>query len=271
MEDSTRGCWKQAAIGCGVMIFLAIAIPLILGVMMMSPLKRAIDTRHGIEERFGPQEAYVPPASGVPSSERIEIFLAVRRALKGPCADLSAAEEKVQALEEFDDHDEIDRMEVMKQAFSMTKSMMGVGPVISRLYEIRNQTLLESEMGLGEYTYIYTVAYRDQLIEPPDHDQLFGPGATNRRIRRALLAMLENQLENLQNEGGGESETTALEAEIEAMKEDGDRMLWQDALPPAIDEALTPHRAQLDELFCPAMAPFDLMINEAHGPAVESR
>ena len=271
MEDSTRGCWKQAAIGCGVMIFLAIAIPLILGVMMMSPLKRAIDTRHGIEERFGPQEAYVPPASGVPTSERIEIYLAVRRALKGPCADLSAAEEKVQALEEFDDHDEIDRMEVMKQAFSMTKSMMGVGPVISRLYEIRNQTLLESEMGLGEYTYIYAVAYRDQLIEPPDHDQLFGPGATNRRIRRALLAMLENQLEVLQTEGGEEAETMVLEAEIEAMKADGSRTPWQDGMPQEITEALSPYRAELDELFCPAMAPFDLMINEAHGPAVESR
>jgi hypothetical protein len=253
------------------MIFLAIAIPLILGVMMMSPLKRAIDTRHGIEERFGPQEAYVPPASGVPSSERIEIFLDIRRALAGPCADLSTAEEKVQAIERLDDEEEIDRMEVMKQAFSMTKSMMGVGPVISRLYEIRNQNLFESEMGLGEYTYIYAVAYRGQLIEPPDHDQLFGPGATNRRIRRALLAMLENQLEVVQGQGGDETEITALEAEIEAMKEDRGRILWQDALPPAIDEALTPHRAQLDELFCPAMAPFDLMINEAHGPAIESR
>jgi hypothetical protein len=262
---------KQTAIGCGVMIFLAIAIPLILGVMMMSPLKRAVDTRHAMEERFGPQEAYVPPASGVPSADRIEIFLELRRALTGPCADLSTAEEKVQAMESLDDEEEIDKMEVMKQAFSMTKSMMGVGPVISRLYEIRNQGLSDAGMGLGEYTYIYALAYRDQLAEPPDHDQLFGPGATNRRIRRALLAMLENQLEVVRSQGGGESEISALEAEIEAMKADTDRTLWQDALPPAISEALAPYRAQLDELFCPAMAPFDLLINEAHGPAIESR
>jgi hypothetical protein len=253
------------------MIFLAIAIPLILGVMMMSPLKRAVDTRHEMEERFGPQEAYVPPASGVPPAARMEIFLDIRRALTGPCADLSTAEEKVQALESLDDEEEIDRVEVMKQAFSMTKSMMGVGPVISRLYEIRNQGLSDAGMGLGEYTYIYALAYHDQILEPAVHDQLFGPGATNRRIRKALLAMLENQLGLLQGQGGDENEISALEAEIDAMKADTDRILWQDALPPEITGALVPHRAQLDELFCPAMAPFDLLINEAHGPAIESR
>jgi len=270
VEDSTRGCLKQAAIGCGVMIFVAIAIPLILGVMMMSPLKRAIDTRQDMEERFGPQEAYVPPASGVPSAERIEIFLDVRRALTGPCADLSTAEQKVQALESIDDQDEIDRMELMKQAFSMTKSMMGVGPVISRLYEIRNQALSDAGMGLGEYTYIFALAYHEQLVQPPDHDQLFGPGATNRRVRRALLTMLENQLEVLQTESGEDAETSALEAEIEALKADDSRIPWQDAMPQEITESLSPYRAELDEVFCRAMAPFDLMINEAHGPAIES-
>ena len=101
-------------------------------------------------------------------------------------------------------------------------------------------------------------------------EQLFGPTATNRRVQKALLSMLENQLEALRSENGTEADIAALEAEIGAMREDDRRIPWQDGIPPAITEALTPYRAELDELYCPAMAALELMINERHGPGVES-
>jgi hypothetical protein len=270
LEDKTWGCLKQTAIGCGVMIVIAIAMPFVLGLMMMSPFNRAVDTRSAIEEQFGPQDAYVPPPSGAPSADRIEVFLEVRRALGPTCADLSHAEEQLQKMESFDDQDEVDRMEVIKQAFSMTKSMMGVGPVLGRLYEIRNQTLLDSGMGLGEFTYLFAVAYHDRLLDLPESNQLFGPTPTNRRVRKALLTMLESQLSALQEAGGGEVEIAALETEIEAMQTDRNRIPWQDGSPLVITEALAPYRAELDELYCPAMAPLELMINEKRGPGVES-
>ena len=270
MDEKTLGCLKQTAIGCGVLIVIAIALPLVMAVKMMGPFNRAVEDRHAIEERFGLQEAYVPPASGVPSADRIEVFLEVRRTLRLPCMELSRAEQQVQKLESFDDQDEVNRVEVLKQAFSTTKSMMGVGPVIGRLYQLRNQSLLDAGMGLGEFTYIFTVAYRDRLLHPPESDQLFGPTATNRRVRKALLSMLESQLAVLRSEGGGEAEIATLEAEISAMQTDERRIPWQDEIPPAITEALAPYRAELDELYCPAMAPLELMINEKRGPAIES-
>jgi hypothetical protein len=270
VEEKTSGCLKQTAIGCVVLIVIAIAFPLVMAVKMMSPFNHAVDARHAIEEQFGAQEAYVPPTSGVPSADRIEVFLEVRRTLSEPCADLSSAQQQVQKLEGFDGQDEVKRLEVLKQAFSTTKSMMGVGPVIGRLYEIRNRSLLDAGMGLGEFTYIFTVAYRDQQLDPPKSDRLFGPTPTNRRVRKALLSMLESQLAVLRSEGGGETETAALETEIAAMHADQDRIPWQDQIPPAITEALAPYRTELDELYCPAMAPLELMINEKRGPAVES-
>jgi len=270
LEEKTWGCLKQTAVGCGVLMVIAIALPLVLGVMMMGPFKRAVDDRHVIEEQFGPQEAYVPPASGVPSADRIEVFLGIRRALAEPCADLTKAEKQMQKMETFDDQDEIDRIEVMKEAFSLTKSMMGVGPVLGHYYELRNQNLLDSGMGLGEFTYIFAVAYNDRLLDEPEGEQLFGPTATNQRVRKALLTMLESQLAVLQSEGSEQLEIEALEAEIAAMRADDRRIPWQDAIPTAITEALAPYRAELDELYCPAMAPLELMINERHGPAVES-
>ena len=270
MEEKNWGCLKQTAVGCGVLLVIAIAIPFVLGVMMMGPFKRAVDDRHAIEEQFGPQDAYVPPASGVPSADRIEVFLGIRRALVEPCADLTRAEDQMRKMETFDDQDEVDRMEVMKEAFSLTKSMMGVGPVIGHVYEIRNQSLLDAGMGLGEFTYIFAIAYSDRLLDDREGEQLFGPTATNRRVRKALLSMLENQLEVLRSGDGGEEKITALETEIAAMQADDRRIPWQDGVPPAITEALEPYRAELDELYCPAMAPLELMINERHGPAIES-
>ena len=270
MEEKTSGCLKQTAIGCGVLIVIAVALLLVMMVRMMSPFNSAVDARLTIEEKFGPQESYVPPASGAPSADRVEVFLEVRRTLSEPCADLSSAERQVQALESFDDQDEVKRLAVLKQAFSTTKSMMGVGPVIGRLYEIRNQSLLDAGMGLGEFTYIFAVAYRDQLLHPPESDQLFGPTPTNRRVRKALLSMLESQLAVLRSEGGGESEIVVLETEISAMQADDSRIPWQDGIPPAITEALAPYRTELDELYCPAMAPLELMINKKRGPAIES-
>lgn len=270
MEEKTWGCLKQTAIGCGLLIVLAIAFPIVMGLMVMSPFNRAIDARLSIEERFGPQDAYVPPSSGAPSADRIEVFLEIRRSLAGPCVDLTAAERQVEKMESYDHEDSVDRVEVIKEAFSLTKSMMGIGPVMGRLYEIRNQSLLDAGMGLGEFTYIFVVAYADRLPATSDSNRLFGPAPTNRRIRRALRSMLQNQLEALQSQGGGEAEIAALEAEIAAMEVDEDRLPWRDGMPSTIEDALAPYRAELDELYCPAMAPLELMINEKHGPAVES-
>ena len=270
MDEKTSGCLKQTAIGCGVLIVIAIAFPLVMAVKMMTPFNRAVDSRHAIEEVFGPQESYVPPASGAPSADRIEVFLEVRRTLSVVCADLSSAEQQVQKLESFDDQDEVNRVDVLKQALSTTKSMMGVGPVIARLYEIRNQSLLDAGMGLGEFTYIFAVAYRGRLLDPPQPNQLFGPTPINRRVRKALLSMVENQLAVLRSEGGSEAEIAAVATEIAALQADEGRIPWQDGIPPAISEALAPYRAELDALYCPAMAPLELMINKKHGPGFES-
>jgi len=152
VEEKTRGCLKQTAIGCVVLIVLAIVFPIVFGVMMMSPFNRAIESRNAIEQRFGPQEAFVPPPAGAPAPDRIEAFLDVRRTLAVTCADFSQMEEQVRKLEAFDDQDEVSRIDVVTQTLSTTRSMMGMGPLIGNFYETRNQSLLDAEMGLGEYT-----------------------------------------------------------------------------------------------------------------------
>jgi hypothetical protein len=270
LDDKHWGCVKQTAIGCVVLIVLAVVFPIVLGVMMMSPFNRAVDARIDIEQRFGPQEAFVPPPTGAPTVERLEAFLEVRRALSVTCADFGHMEEQVRELESLDDQEEVSRLAVMKQALSTSKSMMGMGPLIGNFFEIRNQTLLDTEMGLGEFTYLYVLAYREQILDPPEDLQLLGPRAVNRRVRRALVAMLENQLQVLRDSEAAADEIAALEIEIAALEEDSARIPWQEGIPQAITDALAPYREELDTLHCPATAPLELMLNEKRGPAVET-
>lgn len=271
MGEKNWGCFKQAAVGCGCLVVLAVAIPVVLAVMILLPLNRAVENRTGLEERFGTQETFVPPASGVPAPERIEAFLEVRRALVPACGDFWNAEQAVAKMEAFDGQEEVSKIAVMKQAMSTTKTMMGMGPLIGHFYEVRNQALVDEDMGLGEYTYIYILAYNDEIVNPSAKLELFGPDATNLRVRQALASMLRNQLELLRREGGPTDVTDAVAAEVEAMEHDPKRIPWQDGLPPEIDDSLLPYRAELDRLFCASTPPLELMINEKRGLAIESR
>jgi hypothetical protein len=238
--------------------------------MMMGPFNRAVDARLEIEKRFGPQEAFVPPPSGAPAPERLEAFLDVRRALSVTCADFAHAEEQVRELEGLDDQEGVSAWAAVKQALSTSKSMMGMGPLLGNFFETRNQTLLDTGMGLGEYTYIYVLAYREKILDPPEDLGLLGPRIVNRRVRAALVSMLENQLQVLTDSGAATDSLAELENELAVLAADTARIPWHDGLPPAITDALAPFRKELDALHCPATAPLELMLNEKRGPSVQS-
>ena len=271
MDEKNWGCFKQAAVGCGCLLVLAVAVPIVLSVVIMLPLNRAIDARAELEDHFGTQDAFVPPATGAPSPDRIEAFLRVRQALATACDDFSNAEREVARLEGFDGQDEVSKIAVMKQAMSTTKTMMGMGPLIGHFYEVRNQALVDQDMGLGEYTYIYVLAYNDEIVSPTEKLELFGPGATNQRVRQAIQSMLGNQLELLRLEGGPAETMAAVAIEVQAMEQDPKRIPWQDGLPSEITASLLPYRSELDRLFCGSTPPLELMINEKRGLVIESR
>lgn len=264
-------CFKVGMVGCLSLVVIAVAVPLVLAVLVMRPLGRAIDTRAELEARHGPQDSYVPPLSGVPATDRIEAFLEVRRALASSCSDFQRAEDEVARLEAFDDRENVKKLEVLRQAFTTTRTMMGMGPRIGDFYETRNRELEAADMGLGEYTYIYILAYGVKLEGPEGGPQLLGSDATNPRVRAALRRMLANQLAGLETAGEDTSETfEALAAEVARLEADHEAVAWQNGAPPRMDEALLPYRERLDAAYCGATAPLELMINVKRGLAVET-
>jgi hypothetical protein len=260
-----RGCLKGCLIGCGVLILLGIGLSVGGPLLMMRPFQRAIDTRQELDQRFGEQDAYTPAADGSIAAARIEVFLAVRSELAGVCAEMTASFTQMKSMERFDDQEEVSRSEVLREAVKTVRSAFGVPVAMAGLFETRNRALLEAEMGLGEYTYIYVMAFHQLLLEENEYDELMDDEAINSRVSAVLRELLRRQLVALRETPADPAGAAVLEAEIDALERDRDRIPWQDGLPAAIASSLEPYRTRLDESFCPATAAIDLRINERQG------
>ena len=150
-------------------------------------------------------------------------------------------------------------------------------------FRARNQAMLDLGMGMGEYTYIYTLAYHSWLelhtaegLEALESDEGAPPGSGppdddgySRQRRQNMLAILGNQLDALPE---GDAEANALRVDLEeqivAMEEDPERAPWQANLPDAILASLQPYRQRLIETYNPFTDPFELARSAKKGPLV---
>ena len=130
----------------------------------------------------------------------------------------------------------------------------GITPLVGEFFEQRNQALLEAEMGLGEYAYIFALSYRDRLLEEPHHE-LFLEGGLSPDVLELLRAALSRQF--------AASDAAAdlrplLERELRVLRDDPRRLPWAEQPPPVIEQSLSPFRDQLDRAYCGATAGIDM-------------
>jgi hypothetical protein len=174
-------------------------------------------------------------------------------------------------LERFDGQEDVSRREILEEAWRVTRTALEVPALMGDFFVLRNEALLDAGMGLGEYTYIYAVAYVDRLVAPgPAEGRFFDEEPVNDRVRAALRAMLVGQLAALRAAEEGGFDIGLLEAENAALGADSRRLPWQDGLPAAVAASIQPYRTRLDDLFCAASAPLELMRNRDRGIAIES-
>ncbi len=151
----------------------------------------------------------------------------------------------------------------------------------------RNTVLAEQGMGVGEYLYVYSVAYYAWLGHDPadgpaftvaEHDEWDqdddadvsmrfgwnGPGeAQKERNRERRRAGVQRYLNGLQAEwlanqqavasGADPAWPAALAAEAELLAADSRRQLWQDGLPEAAQQVLESFRGDLEAAYSPLM------------------
>ena len=271
-KKKTPGWLIGCGLGCGILVLLGVIGTSVGGLWvfrLFDTFDGAIATRGELEERFGTPEAFVPPSDGAIRADRMETFLAVRESLQPYCDRFQGTFGAFQRMEEIDERGEPS----MREALGVVRSALGIAPLLGRFSAARNQELLDAGMGMGEYTYIYVLAYRSWLDKPAEDEG--GPLTSRRlsgRVRNALAEMLRRQRERLAEEQteGHQELIDMLEAEIAALEEDRDRVPWQDGLPEHLEAALAPHRERLESLYCPAAQDFELARNRRRGITIQT-
>ena len=286
-KKKTNSCLIGCGVGCLILLILGIAMFAGGAVWMrglVSGFEDAAETRDALEAEFGEPGDFTPAADGSIATERLEIFLAVREATQESRAGVRSSFEALPLSEaEAQQIEDQAFFEKMGSVFGITSSALGLAGRIGDFFVARNDAFAEHGMGLGEYTYIYVLAYYNWLGKSPqdgpvaededhgDFDRAFA------RARRNLITNLENQLASLPEvaqaavPGGLAAEAEpgdprqALEAEIEAMRADRHRIPWEDGLPPAIEESLRPFRDALESSYDPVTNPFEIARMEQRG------
>jgi hypothetical protein len=251
-DNSTAKSWRK---GCGYAAASFLFFVGVTGFLALRPVREAKLVEQKLTDRFGEVPAWSPTPDGSVPSNRIEAFIAVRERLREPCVRFEGNRDRVEELGRMEEGGKISS-DGLLDGF---KAALNFGPAFLHLMRSRNEALLEEGMGLGEYSYIYVVAYGDRLsplISETEGESLFRP-----RTKRELTQILHNQLEVLDapgSEDGHGDLRLVVQEEIVALESGAHTYPWQAGLPPLIEASLEPYTERLDRLFCEAAVSFEL-------------
>lgn len=273
-SDSKKKWLIGCGIGCGAV--LLIVIVLIMGGFffirnIVEGFKSSEVLMDTLVEQYGQIEEYCPPPDGAFEPQRLEAFLAVREATAPVRQELENSLRFLSGREE-EGTDEGKRGGVFKRL----STGFGMISQISDFHKARIQALLDAGMGMGEYYYIYTVAYYSWLGKPVldgqdfqirSEDEGFNfrgwedeesdeirQDLTLRWLHRIILPMLHNQQAELAKTGlsGAQRQwREALATEIEAMESNRYRLVWKDGLPDMMRKSLEPFRQRFEASYSP--------------------
>jgi hypothetical protein len=201
----------------------------------------------------------------------MEVFLSVREALKAEQSRIDAALAHIDLEDLRQGHPAFGS--VLRVLNDLSNLIAPFGEYVDR----RNRVLLDKRMGLGEYGYIYSIAYHSWLHHSPeegppilsqgnrrDRHQVLGdnpdlsPEGVRSRYRHLITRWLENQL----NRSPDVEQTkwrAALKDEIDRIDRDSRRIAWEDGLPAPIQTSLDPFRNRLTNTYHRSTNYFELL------------
>ena len=274
-------------IGCGVFVLLLVVAGTLGFLAIRERMQSFADASASgseLERRYGKSIDFTPDPGAI-RRERIVVFLEIREKAAPARAELEASfsglSDGIEGARRGQDS--------IPQIAGILRRGFGVLPKLGEFQAARTRAMLESDMGPGEYLYVYVLAYyswlgkppedgpsfriagqREIVREEPDHggdvrgerrDQLI------RQIQRNFTAMLRNQRAKLdagKAEAGPDAWARVVEAELKALAADPRRIPWQDRLPEVIEDSLRPFRLQLEASYSPLSNPLELSVWTAH-------
>lgn len=261
MARKVRTWVLGCGVGCGAIIALGVVLLVAGGLSLTEGLKDSVQAGESLEERFGAEGSFTPSPDGSIPADRIDVFLEVRDALAPSRESLTRSFAGLPASEEeLKRFDQLPLMERLKTTMVFGKAAFGLTSSAGEFFSVRNRVLLEKGMGMGEYDYIYVLAYYSWLgKDPSDGPPLGRTEKTASRLHKATLQMLRNALAALPAE---DTEwRRSLAAEISAMESEPGRLPWRDGVPASTAASLAPYRERLVSAYSPATNPFELARN----------
>ena len=246
-------------VGCGVTILLNIIVILGAGFFFTRPMNKAVNSQKKLAELHGEPGDFVPAVDGL-TTRRLEAFLAVRRNLMPSCQEFKDIAGGFEAMNELDKGgDEPSTKEIFTSLGKVMGSVKGLVTEMGEIMEIRNEALVEQEMGMGEYTWIYVLAYNSWLgYEPNTGIEDSDGGNFNNREKDLIGDLMIAHADALAEKGRTD--------EAEVWRKEADKLEWSDSgvpfadtnLPLEISKALEAFRGRFEEVYCPPMSEFDL-------------
>ncbi len=214
-------------------------------------------------DRYDWANNYTPSLDGAIPPQRVEKFIRVRQAVQTQCRDYQAVLTSIANLDKIDSNQDTTASEAASTGMEGFKSAFSAGPKMIKFSNTRNQALVDEEMGIGEYVYIYLTAYGQQLAsESASPYSGMEEAYLSPRARKEFVQMLNNQLAAIKASGEQTSNADLvvhLRQEIEAL-ETGSRLSpWPNGPVGAARESLTPYQQELAELYCPGVVKIELL------------
>jgi len=253
VADSGKKWLIGCGVGCGAVILLGILLTVGGSLYLMRPFNEAVDAQKELVAEFGGREAYIPPPQGI-TPDRMEKFLVVRRTVMPMCEKFQELSKSFAAIEELDKGgEEPSKGEVFTVITNLTGNIFGMVGDIGRFTNLRNQALLESGMGLGEYIWIY--------------DSEGGMSGGEQKVMRTLVL---NHAEALTS--AGMADKAALwEQEADRMKRSETGVPFEGgSLPAEVVRAFLPYERELADLYCEATSSFEMSRVRKKGLSIHS-
>jgi len=254
---------KSKRPGC-LIIALAVVFVAVSGIYFSTAgIRDAKRLEQTLIDRYDWANNYTPSPDGAIPPQRVKNFIKVRQAVQARCHDYQAVMDSIANLDKIDSDPDATASEAASTGMEGFKSAFSAGPKMVEFSNARNQALLDEEMGIGEYIYIYLAAYGQQLASESDSPYSGMEEAhLSPRARREFIQILNNQLAAI--EASGEQASNAdlaahLRQEIEALETGARLSPWPDGAVGAAAESLAPYQQQLDGLYCSGLVKLELL------------
>lgn len=254
MHRINREKWRLLTL---LTVFFIIGVGIYFLIVTVGESKRL---EQALIDQYGWANTYTPPADGFLAPQRAEAFIRVRQAVQPGCDIFQGILDDIIGLENLESDENMSVSEKTTTGFMAFKNMFSAAPGLLEFMDARNTALLQEQMGLGEYLYIYLAAYGPQLAKEPDSIYAEMDDAyISSRSRDEFIQILDNQLTALEANDNPAGLAEELRQEMAAL-EDGSRVSpWPNSAPERTRESLGPYQQRLAELYCSGIVKTELL------------